>query len=52
MCIYSMMNVENLKLYESSMLDQKEEKVIPFMEDPSLDARVEFKKGCNLAEEA
>jgi hypothetical protein len=29
MCIYSVVNVENLKLYEPSMLDQEEEQVLP-----------------------
>lgn len=33
MCIYSIVNVENLKLYEPSMLDQEEEQVLPFVED-------------------
>jgi hypothetical protein len=31
-CIYSVENVENLKLYEPSMLDPKEEKVLPTIE--------------------
>jgi hypothetical protein len=32
MHIYSVVNVENLKLYEPSMLDQVEEKVLPSIE--------------------
>jgi hypothetical protein len=32
MCIYSVVNVENLKLYEPSMLDHEEEK-LPSIED-------------------
>jgi hypothetical protein len=32
-CIYSVENVENLKLYEPSMLDQEEEQVIPTTEN-------------------
>jgi hypothetical protein len=31
-CIYSVENVENLKLYEPSMLDPEEEKVLPTIE--------------------
>ena len=33
MCIYSVVYVDILKLYESSMLDQEEEHVLPSMED-------------------
>jgi hypothetical protein len=33
MHIYSVVNVENLKLYEPSMLDQEEEQVVPSIED-------------------
>ena len=33
MCIYSVVNVKNLKLYEPSMLDQDEEHVLPSIED-------------------
>jgi hypothetical protein len=33
MCIYSIVNVENIKIYEPSMLDQDEEKVLPTIED-------------------
>lgn len=32
MCIFLVLNVENLKLYEPSMLDQEEEYVLPFVE--------------------
>jgi hypothetical protein len=32
-CIYSVVNVENLKLYEPSMLDKEEEQVLPTIED-------------------
>ena len=32
MRIYSIVNVDNLKLYEPSMLDQEEEHVLPFVE--------------------
>jgi len=37
-CIYLVANVENLKLYEPSMLDQEEEHVLAFVEDLALDA--------------
>ena len=33
MCIYLVVNVENLKLYEPSMLDQEEEHVLSSIED-------------------
>jgi hypothetical protein len=42
MCIYSVVNVENLKLYEPSMLDQEEEKVLPTIEDLAPDAQEEL----------
>ena len=42
MCIYSVVNVENLKLYEPSMLDQEEEYVLPSMEDLAPDAQAEL----------
>ena len=38
MHIYSVVNVENLKQYEPSMLDQEKEQVIPTIEDLALDA--------------
>ena len=44
MHIYSIVNVENLKLYEPSMLDQEEEHVLPYVEDLAPDAQVELKK--------
>ena len=42
MRIYSIVNVENLKLYEPSMLDQEEELVLPSMEDLAADAQAEL----------
>jgi hypothetical protein len=33
MRIFSVVNVENLKFYEPSMLDQEEEQALPSMED-------------------
>jgi hypothetical protein len=42
--IYSVLNVENLKLYEPSMLDQEEEQVLPTIEDSTPDAREELEK--------
>jgi hypothetical protein len=33
MCIYLVVNVENLKIYETSMLDQEDEQVPPTIED-------------------
>lgn len=33
----SVVNVENLKLYEPSMLDQEEEHVLPFVDNFALD---------------
>jgi len=39
MCIYSVVIVENLKLYELSMLDQEEEKVLPSVEYLAPDAQ-------------
>jgi len=38
MHIYLVVNVENLKLYEPSMLDQKEEKILPSIEELETDA--------------
>jgi hypothetical protein len=34
--------VENMKLYEPSMLDQEEEEVLPTIEDLALDSQVEL----------
>jgi len=42
MHIYSFVNVENLKLYEPSMLDQEEEQVLHFVEDLAPDAQAEL----------
>jgi hypothetical protein len=42
MHIYSIVNVENLKLYETSMLDQEEEHVLPSIEDLAPDAQEEL----------
>ena len=44
MCIYSVVNVENLELYEPSMLDQEEEEVLPSVKDLALDAQAELTK--------
>ena len=38
------MNVENLKLYEPSMLYYEEEKILPSIEDLAPDAQEELKK--------
>jgi len=43
-CIYSVLNVENLKLYEPSMLDKEEEQVIPSIDNLARDAQVELVK--------
>ena len=42
MHIYSVVNMDNLKLYKPSMLDQEEEQGLPFAEDLALDAQVEL----------
>ena len=44
MCIYSVVNVENLKLYDPSMLDQEEEHVLPSIEYLAPDAQAELAK--------
>jgi hypothetical protein len=44
MHIYLVVNVENLKLYEPSMLDQEEEKVLPTIEDLEPDAQEELEE--------
>jgi hypothetical protein len=44
MCIYSIVNVENLKLYEPSMLDQEEEQVLPSIEDLEPYAQVDLEE--------
>jgi len=35
-------NVENLKLYEPSLLDQEDEKLLPFVNDLATNAHVEL----------
>ena len=42
MHIYSVVNVENLKLDDPSMLDQEEEKVLPSIEELAPDAQEEL----------
>jgi hypothetical protein len=43
MCIYLVVIMENLKLYEPSMLDDEEvEQVLPSIVDLALDAHAEF----------
>jgi len=42
MHIYSVVNVDNLKLYEPSMLDQEEEQFLPYVEDFTPDAHAEL----------
>jgi hypothetical protein len=42
MRIYSVVNVENLKLYEPSMLDWEEERVLTSIEDLEPDAQKEL----------
>jgi len=42
MHIYSVVNLENLKLYEPSMFDQEEEQVLPSVEDLAPDAQAEL----------
>jgi hypothetical protein len=42
MCIYSIVNVENLKLYEPSMFDQEEEQVLPSIEQLALEAQTKL----------
>jgi hypothetical protein len=37
-------NVENLKLYEPSMLNQEEEQVLPSIEDLTIDSHVELEE--------
>ena len=44
MHIYSVVNVENLKLCEPSMLDEEKEQVLPSAEDLPPDALAKFKK--------
>jgi hypothetical protein len=42
--IYSVVNVENLKLHEPSMLDQKEEKILPSTNDSTPDTQEELEE--------
>jgi hypothetical protein len=42
MHIYSIVNVENIKLYEPSMLDEEEEQVLPSIENLAPEAQVEL----------
>ena len=42
MRIYSIVNLENLKLYEPSMLDQEEEQVLSFVEDFAPDTQAKL----------
>jgi hypothetical protein len=42
MCIYLVVNVENLKLYDPSMLELEEEQVLPTIEDLTPDAQEEL----------
>lgn len=44
MCIYSVANLGNLKLYDPAMLDQEEEHVLCFVEDLARDAQEELTK--------
>ena len=44
MHIYYVVNVDNLKLYEPSMLDHEEEHVLPSVEDLAPDAQAELTK--------
>ena len=48
MRIYSVVNVENLKLCEASMLDQDPNQVLPSVKDLALEAQAEFIKGTIL----
>lgn len=41
--IYLVVNVENLKLYEPSMLDEEEEQVQPFVQDLALDTQAKLR---------
>jgi len=48
MHIYSVMNVENLKLYKPFVLDQEENYFLPSIEGLSLDAQAELVEGTIL----
>jgi len=41
MCIYLVVNLENIKFYKPSPLDQEEEKELPSIEDLAQDAQEE-----------
>ena len=41
-CIYSIVNVKNIKLYEPSMLDKDHEQVLPSIEDLAPEAQEEL----------
>ena len=40
MCMYSIVNVKNLKVYEPPTLYKEEDRVLPSIEDLALDAQV------------
>jgi len=42
--IYSVVNVENLKLYKPSMLDWEEKQVLPSIDDLTPDAHAELEE--------
>ena len=44
MCIYLVVNVENLKLYDPSILDYEEEHVLPSVEDLAPNSQEELKE--------
>ena len=44
MHIYFVLNVKDVKLYESSMLDNEHEQVLPSLEDLVLEDRTELKE--------
>jgi hypothetical protein len=52
MHIYSVVNVDNLKLYEPSMLDQEEEQVLPSIEDLAPDAQAELEEDTILKKQS
>jgi hypothetical protein len=44
MCIYLVVNVDNLKVYDPSLLDLEEDRVLPSIEDLALDAQTMLPK--------
>ena len=48
---YSAVNMENLKLFELSMLDQEPEQAFPYVEDLVPKARAELAKDTGFVEE-